>query len=161
MNAQMDAKHTLLMSRIGESEPAELVMTLLATARRIDAACAEILGRFDLSEGRFAVLLAVEKSPGLSPAEVAAGVGVTRATVTGLVDGLSRSGLVSRRTDGADRRSLSLRLTPAGKALLAELVPQYRTWLSVLVDGIAPTERAVATTVLTGLQRNLTVGDPV
>lgn len=135
-------------------------MTLLATARRIDAACAEMLSRYDLSEGRFAVLLAVEESPGLSPAEVATRVGVTRATVTGLVDGLARLGLVSRRTDGADRRALSLRLTPAGKALLAELVPQYRAWLSALVDGIAPTDRGVAMSVLSGLQRNLIVGDP-
>ena len=45
-------------------EAARLVMTVLTTARRIDAACAELLARHDLSEGRLAALLAVSAEPG-------------------------------------------------------------------------------------------------
>lgn len=53
-------KQELLLSRkLGNDEAARLVMTVLTTARRIDAACAELLARHDLLEGRLAALLAV------------------------------------------------------------------------------------------------------
>lgn len=57
-------KQELLLSRLGNDEAARLVMTVLTTARRIDAACAELLARHDLSEGRLAALLAVSAEPG-------------------------------------------------------------------------------------------------
>lgn len=47
------------------------------------------------------------------------------ATITGLVDGLVQSGLVSRERDEEDRRLVLLKLTPAGKELVDEVL-DYR-----------------------------------
>lgn len=87
-------KQELLLSRLGNDEAARLVMTVLTTARRIDAACAELLARHDLLEGRLAALLAVSAEPGVTPRVLGDRLEVTSATVTGLLDRLERDRLV-------------------------------------------------------------------
>lgn len=148
MNTEMDTKHELLLSRVGDGEAALIVMSVLSTARWIDDACARLLSQYGLSEGRFALLLAVDERESVSPAWAADRIGVTRATVTGLLDGLAKSGLVVRGVDPADRRSQSVTLTKAGSALVEELVPQYRDWLGQIADGIK-----AQTALLEGLDR--------
>lgn len=155
MTSVVDTKHELLMRSVGESESGMLVMTVLATARRIDAACAEILAEYGLSEGRFAALLAVEETPGLSPAQLAERIGVTRATVTGLLDGLVTAGLITRRVQAKDRRAQTLQMTPAGAELVSVLVPEYRSWLHDAAVAIASADQTAAVKVMATLQRNL------
>lgn len=154
MNAMIDTKHALLLERAGGGLAAELVMGLLTTARRIDAECAALLEPHGLSEGRFAALLAISAEPGAAPARIAERLGVTRATVTGLVDGLARAGWAVREPDPSDRRALILRSTSAGEALLAELAPRYGTWLQRLTDGIGSDTATVCADALTAIQRN-------
>ena len=154
MNAMIDTKHALLLERAGGGLAAETVMGLLTTARRIDAECAALLEPHGLSEGRFAALLAISAEPGAAPARIAERLGVTRSTVTGLVDGLVRAGWAVREPDPSDRRALVLRSTSAGEALLTELAPLYGTWLRRLTDGIGSDTVAVCADALTTIQRN-------
>lgn len=81
---------------------------------------------FDISPGKYSVLmelLALDGETGLPPSELAARIGVSRATVTGLVDGLKRQGFISRVEDERDRRSLKICLTKAGREFMDELLP--------------------------------------
>jgi DNA-binding MarR family transcriptional regulator len=48
---------------------------------------------------------------------------VDRTTLTRTVDQLAQDGLVARRTDERDRRSLRLALTPAGATLFRRILP--------------------------------------
>src|SRR5437867_3569885 len=65
------------------------------------------LATHGLTQGRFGVLMALwgscrragDRIAPLSPAELAERTGVTRATITGLVDTLERDGLVTRTPD--------------------------------------------------------------
>ncbi len=50
--------------------------------------------------------------------ELAAALGCTAATVTGIVDTMEKKGLVVRNPNPADRRSLLIKMTEKGKALL-------------------------------------------
>jgi DNA-binding MarR family transcriptional regulator len=54
-----------------------------------------------------------------TPGAVGLYLGATKGTVSQTVMALARKGLVSKRQDRADRRSVSLRLTARGEALLA------------------------------------------
>src|SRR4051812_28434291 len=81
----------------------EVFLHVLRTGDEAFRVSVDNLARHEITDGRFGVLMALwgncqragKESP-LSPAEIAERTGVTRATVTGLVDTLERSGLVAR-----------------------------------------------------------------
>lgn len=72
------------------------------------------------------------KKAGLSPHELAAQAGVTRATITGLLDGLEHGGLIARRPAAVDRRKLVISLTTAGEALTLDLFNEHSCWIASL-----------------------------
>ena len=102
-----------------------------------------------LSQGRFSVLMTFWRAcrnnhncgQTLSPAELADRTGVTRATITGLVDSLERDGLVTRTPDPADRRMSSVRLTSKGEQLLGEILPSHFQRMAWLLAPLSEEER--------------------
>ena len=84
-----------------------LCFQTLSLAAGIDRDCATLLAPHSLSEGRFVLLFLLDAAPGgLAPNALAERAGVTRATVTGLLDGLERApGGVPDHLAAALRRS--------------------------------------------------------
>src|SRR5271166_5314618 len=77
------------------------------------------LSEHNMSPGRFTVMMLLyDKMAGTAilttQADLADKAGVTRATITGLVDTLERDGLVVREHDPRDRRMMLIHLTPKG-----------------------------------------------
>ena len=70
-----------------------------------------------LSEGKFKILMLLfdAKDHSLSPTELAKQSNVTKATITGLLDGLVRDGFVSRTHQNKDKRKISIELTKGEK----------------------------------------------
>jgi len=66
------------------------------------------------------------ESEELTPTQLAQLLGITTASVTVLVDHLEAAGFVYRTRSTADRRSLLLRLTPAGARAVQWVDEQYR-----------------------------------
>jgi DNA-binding MarR family transcriptional regulator len=58
--------------------------------------------------------------------ELADAVVISRSGLTGLVDRMAAAGLVDRTADPADRRSIRLRLSDAGRATYLEARPTHR-----------------------------------
>ncbi len=129
-------KHQLLNERLGTPPNAELLLSVLSVARDIDRACADMLAPYGLSESRLAAMLAIEQHPSITAAELADHLEVTRATVTGLIDGIDRAGYVIRQTSGSDRRRSQLTLSEKGEALLNDLMPVYKTWFKSLTSNV-------------------------
>jgi DNA-binding MarR family transcriptional regulator len=71
------------------------------------------------------ILLMREDNFTSTPSLLAEKAGVSRATMTRLIDGLERDALVSRQFDSEDRRSFSVTLTRAGQKKLDALIPDY------------------------------------
>jgi len=125
-----------------EVEGVRLCFELLAAADAIDRDCAGRLGAHGLSEGRFVVLVMLQREPkGLAPSTLADRAGVTRGTITGLLDGLERDGLIRRVPDAADRRALVIRLTKRGHELAGELVTEHARWIGGLLAGLSAADR--------------------
>jgi DNA-binding MarR family transcriptional regulator len=71
-----------------------------------------------LSRARLSALSVVVFRGPLTLGELAAAEGVRSATMTGIVNGLERDGLVQRRPHGRDKRSVNIAATGAGRRLL-------------------------------------------
>ncbi len=82
------------------------------TARNVTKAYRNELAAFKLTHGQFFVLVAIMEEEGLLPSELAEKTSQDRATITGLLDRLSKDGWIERRPDETDRRSLRIYLTP-------------------------------------------------
>ncbi|MGZ8257743.1 MAG: MarR family winged helix-turn-helix transcriptional regulator [Methylotenera sp.] len=100
---------------------------LLRVATDLSGALDTCLSKHGLLQGRWWVLILLmrEESKTSKPSILAEKAGVTRATMTGLIDGLEQGGLVARVVTKDDRRSVLIRLTEAGQAKLDVVMPDY------------------------------------
>ena len=115
---------------------------LLYFYKEFDAALEQHYQAYGLSRGRWQVLMALYKAPsedGLTPAELADFTGVTRAAMTGLVDGLVESGHVTRGDAG--RRTYRVRLTARATDFLASVLPDHLRRMQDLMHALTPAER--------------------
>jgi MarR family transcriptional repressor of emrRAB len=89
--------------------------------RRVD----EALAPFALHMREYLALhlLADGEHEPLRPSDLSLSLDATRTQITRLLDGLEKKGLLVRRQDAQDRRSLQLALTPAGTQLLQRCTP--------------------------------------
>jgi len=114
---------------------------LLSVSRAIDADCAVRLSKYSLSEGKFVLLFFLAQSAdGIAPTELAKVAGVTKATVTGLSEGLVKIGLVKRVGADSDRRSFKLELTPKGKRVTEQVVREHGIWICSLFERLKSTD---------------------
>lgn len=96
------------------------VFVLRATAQHLDNTISEWMAGSVGSAARYQILMALWASggKGISHKDVVTAMGVTRATVSGLMAGLERDDLVRSRVDRNDRRKQVARLTPKGEAVI-------------------------------------------
>jgi DNA-binding MarR family transcriptional regulator len=90
-----------------------------------------------------------------TPADLAEKTGVTRATITGLLDGLEKEGLVERRPDPENRRSIQVKLTAAGQEFLDRVRPGYCRWFTSVVEPLNQDERQQLLVLLEKIQVRL------
>jgi MarR family transcriptional repressor of emrRAB len=148
-----------LAARYKEMEPLSVkaAVTLLKTGSDVLTGFEKMLKGYGLSQGRFLILIVMNRKPGESttPSVLAKKIGVTRATMTGLIDGLVRDGLLKRDAHENDRRKFSLKLTPKGIDLLESLLPDYWSRIHQLMAGLTPEEETLLTTLLNKVSRRI------
>lgn len=105
------------------SDPVQTYLLLLSVLQQAIDDRQAFFSHFGVSEGKLAVLMLLKNAPDgrLAPSEIAEGAFVTRATVTGLLVGLERSGLVARVADPLDGRRAYISLTAEGERLLSRV----------------------------------------
>jgi len=100
------------------------------------------LARHGLSQGRFILMLMLLRHPeGLRPAELAERAGVTRATITGLLSGLEKEGLVLRREHEVDGRMSVVHLSAKGHQRLEGMLPNHYRRIAALMGDLTAEER--------------------
>jgi DNA-binding MarR family transcriptional regulator len=102
-------------------------LQLLSVATDLSVALDTCLSKHGLLQGRWWVLILLmrEQTKISTPSILADKSGVSRATMTGLLDGLAQNGLVERVFAKEDRRSVLIHLTEAGQAKLDVVMPDY------------------------------------
>ena len=99
------------------------------------------LAHDDMTEGRLRVLSMLLDVEAAKPSELAQQSGVTKGTITGLVDGLEADGLVRRVASKADKRSTLVSLTAAGRKRVSAMLPDHLQRLSAMMAELTKWER--------------------
>jgi DNA-binding MarR family transcriptional regulator len=93
-----------------------------ALARRFDDA----LRPLGLTSGQYSMMMALNQPTPPTIGAIASILCADRTTLTAALKPLKRRGLVTVMIDANDRRSRRLKLTAAGRALLARAIPVWR-----------------------------------
>jgi len=130
---------------------------LMRTGSDLLSAFETVLGKYGLSQGRFLVLIVMNRTPreAVNPSVLAEKLGVRRATVTGLLDGLERSNLIERVADDRDRRKIGVRLTDDGRQGLEKILPHYYRNMAKLTVGLSENERQTMISLLAKVNQKL------
>jgi len=141
-----------------EPTSTDAFLHLLRAADELFSAREFSLAKFNLSCGRFSVMMQlIDKETDTliprTPAELAEVAGVTRATMTGLVDTLERDGLVKREPDPKDRRMMSVNLTAKGHQLLTQVLPDHFRLMGEVMSPLSEAERKTLVLLLAKILR--------
>lgn len=114
-----------------------------------------LLARHGLSHGRWITLVLLMREPDrrARPKDLALKQGITRATMTGLLQSLEADGLVTRRAEPDDGRGSVVVLTRKGHGLLRKIMPDYYARVGRLSEGLSGRDVAAATKVLRALMQ--------
>jgi DNA-binding MarR family transcriptional regulator len=111
---------------------------------------------FSTSMARFDALAQLERFPdGLIMSELSRRLIVSNGAVTGLVDKLAEAGLVRRREDPKDRRSMIVRLTKRGRENFLRMARRHEEWVVSILGELSTAAQSELLQNLTLLQRNL------
>jgi DNA-binding MarR family transcriptional regulator len=135
----------------------EIYLFFLRVASDALAATELNLARHGISQARFTVLALLNRDPaiGLNPADIASRAGVTRATITGLLDGLEEDAFIRREDSQLDRRRCHIRLTEKGRAFLDAIMPDHFRLIGGIMASLSEEERSSLNEFLEKIRRDI------
>jgi DNA-binding MarR family transcriptional regulator len=111
---------------------------------------------FDLTPVQYAALAAIADHPGTDQVTLAGLIAFDRTTITGVVDRLVQKGFVERHANARDRRVRELRITAAGRRILAGIEPAVDAAQRSMLRGLSANE---ADTLLRLLRKAIAAGN--
>ena len=97
------------------------------------------------------LLILRRRVAGFATSDLAESAGVTRATMTGLMDGLERDGFVKRYHLDEDKRRTNVKITKKGEDLLESIFPDYFLSIANLMSDVTDEERDIISNFLSKL----------
>lgn len=97
---------------------------------------------------QWGILTIVAATSDIGHVEIADELGLDRSNVANVVDRLTRRGLLKQSTSKIDRRKKSIRITPAGRQLMASFEPKARHAQRKLLEMLSADERRTFMTLL-------------
>jgi DNA-binding MarR family transcriptional regulator len=125
-----------------ELQALETVFALRTAAQQVENTVTEWMAGSVGSTARWQVLtlLWAARGRGVPHKDIVAALGVTRATVSGLMAGLEREGFVTSRADRDDRRKLLATLTPRGETVMNKAIEANKRRLSTVLASFSSAE---------------------
>lgn len=117
------------------------------------ASLAQAIG---VSPGRFAVLMLIDRNPGIRLTELSRANARDKSSLTPVLEDLVRRGLVLRQRDTEDRRAYRLSLTASGRAMLAKLLSCAKQHEANIEDILGQRDSAALVRILRKLSDGLT-----
>lgn len=103
-----------------------MFLTLYKTNHHLVQQLEEQLAKFDLTLGRWCVLVALKTSGrAMVPSEISDDLAVTRANISNLLNSLEKAGRIRRDFDPSNRRRILVSLTREGHDIIVQVWPEY------------------------------------
>ena len=148
-----------LESRLGDDDhqAIKIWLRLLTCSTRIEDQIRNRLRRdFSTTLPRFDLMAQLERHPeGLTMRALSQRLMVTGGNVTGITDQLEAEGLVQRVPHPSDRRSFSVKLTPAGRRQFKRMAATHEAWVVELLAGWTPAQKTQVYELLAVLKKHL------
>ena len=123
----------------------EIAMLGIKTASEdIQQSILDVLQRdYQLSEGKFCALVVLHQygKEGIAPSLLAAKVGVTRATISNMLQRMERDGMINIRPAAQDGRAKVVSLTKKGFDFMEEILPPHYLRVSKLMEKLTEAEQ--------------------
>jgi DNA-binding MarR family transcriptional regulator len=109
-------------------------------------------GRLTAARTHLLIRLAVEKRRGnedsISPSDLSHFLGVSRNTISALLNGLEEQDLIERHLHPTDRRQFLIHITPNGEKLIRSHMPNMVRFVAGLLSSLTEEERETLTRLL-------------
>lgn len=137
-------------------------LAVLDFAANSSAALQAHFERYQLSQGRFGILLLLAQLPDhdWTPAQLASYAGVSRATLTGLLRTLEKDEWILRQPAPNDKRSVRILLTSSGQRRLNAILPDHFTRFNQALASLSLYERLSFLQLLSKVNLALSTLDP-
>ena len=136
------ARHARIVPEIN---PAAVIAMLgiKQAAEDIQSTIMDVLTKkHHLSEGKFCALVVLHQHmEGIAPSALASKVGVTRATVSVMLQRMEREGLVRIRSDEQDGRGKRVFLTEKGREFMNDILPAHYLRITELMGKLTEEEQ--------------------
>ncbi|WP_310389121.1 MarR family winged helix-turn-helix transcriptional regulator [Roseateles sp.] len=144
-------------ARADDHQALRLWLRLLSCTHRIEGVIRSRLRQdFATTLPRFDLLAQLERKPeGLSMRELSKRLMVTGGNITGITDQLELEGLVVREARPSDRRSFTVKLTPAGLRQFKRMASTHEQWVVELLAAWSVEEKSQVFGLLAGLKTQL------
>lgn len=140
----------------GSRSPAVLAwIHLLRVYLKIDRLIEQRLRPFGLTHPQFGLLSQLSRSHGPTQQECSHALYIDKANLSGIVDRLTRTGLVERMPDPVDRRYNRIYLTPRGREVLAAARADVDALLREVFGSLTADEQERLQTLLGRVHRRL------
>jgi DNA-binding MarR family transcriptional regulator len=144
------------------------VTALFRASALLDPIRLTVWDRENLTVTQLRLLWHLAEQEGLSNAELAERLYVTRPSVSALLERLERGGFIRREIAPNDRRSICIWLEPRGRTVVESLREELRNYAAGLMENMSPTDltdfvRALERFVESGVlrrKRDLQAEDP-
>jgi DNA-binding MarR family transcriptional regulator len=137
---------------------------LTRMAQHINTEAEDLFARFEITHGCFQVLASLYRAGPpyrRSPSQVARGLMLSGAGLTGRMDQLERSRLLQRNRGLDDRRAVVVELTPAGRRLVRAAFPEFMASHRRLLDqALAPDQQAALSPLLRTVLKQFESSEP-
>jgi len=130
---------------VPEIRPEEVLamLTIMQAASGIKEKILDVLQKeYQLSEGKLCVLILLHQTEeGLAPSEIARRAGVTKATVSVMLQRMEREHLVEIRADDGDGRAKRVFLTKLGRTFMDKVLPEHYVRITRLMGKLSRQEQ--------------------
>lgn len=127
-------------NRFTEMDPNALKswLNLLKKARELEENLNTFLNEKGLQQSRFFSLILLARNPsGLKISALAKGIGVSKPTMSGLIDRMERDGLIIRTFPIESRRECLILLSDKGDKILSETLPEHYKRISEIFNAFS------------------------